>query len=273
MNLLTTDSILASIDGRARSRLDALEVFSELESTNTYLLGEPCPPPGRFRVVLAEHQTGGRGRMQRSWVSPPLSGLCMSTAFTFVRQPDEFASLSLVVGIAIAAALERLGIQGIGLKWPNDLVLRDGKLGGILPEVHPAKTQGVTVVVGTGINVDLRHDRAALDITSSLGRAVDLASCCSELPARAEIAAALVESLIDRITQFEADGFASFHQAWREYDWLRGRAVTIEGAAANSAGIADGVDTDGALLLSAEGTTRRITSGSVVLVRPPGIPA
>ena len=262
---MTPDGIRNAISDALCSRLDALEVFPQLQSTNSYLLRQPCPPAGRCRVVIAEHQTDGRGRMNRRWVSPPDSGLCMSIAYTFARLPQEFASLSLAVGIAIAQALEGLGVRGIGLKWPNDLVLRDGKLGGVLPEVHPEKSGGATVVVGVGINTDLRLERAGIDMTSSLGRVVDLASGCDEPPSRSDIAAALIAGLVDAMSRFGADGFSAFHETWQKYDWLRGRDVTVEGATATAAGIADGVDTDGALLLVAGGTRQRITTGSVVL--------
>lgn len=265
MDLLTADSILGAISGKMRAGLDALEVFATLESTNAYLLGQECPLPGRYRVALAEHQTKGRGRHNRRWVSPPSTGLCMSVAFTFGRMPDDFASLSLAIGIGIAQALENLGVKGVGLKWPNDLVAHDRKLGGVLPEVHPAKADSVTVVVGFGLNVDLRHGGTSTEIHSSLGRAIDVASCCDVLHSRAVIAAASIESLIDTMICFETSGFSHFLGAWQQYDWLRGRQVTIERAEISCDGIAGGVDADGALLLKSGGTTQRITSGSVIL--------
>lgn len=265
MSSLTPDGIRNAISDALCSRLDALVVFPQLQSTNSYLLRQSCPPAGRFRVVIAEHQTEGRGRMNRRWVSPPASGLCMSIAYTFERLPQEFASLSLAVGVAIAQALEELGVRGIGLKWPNDLVLRDGKLGGVLAEVHPVKSGGATVVVGVGINTDLQRNHAMTDMTSSLGRVVDLASSCDKLPSRSDIAAALIAGLVDAMARFGANGFSSFHDTWRRYDWLRGREVTVESATATAAGIADGVDTDGALLLNTGGTRQRVTTGSIVL--------
>ena len=275
MSLLSADSIREPISGESRTHLDILEVFSEIESTNSYLLDQPCPPPGRYRVVLAEYQTAGRGRMDRSWFSPPSSGLCMSMAFTFRRMPENFPSLSLAIGIGIAQALERFGIRDIGLKWPNDIVARDGKLGGVLSEVLPANVGGVTIVIGIGLNIDLENTAAETEITSRLGRVVDLASCCDELPSRSVISAALIECLFDTMVRFEADGFSPFLETWRKYDWLRGHRVTIETVDGLVAGIAEGVDADGALLLNSDNAVRRFTSGSVNLddwsaVNPPG---
>ena len=270
MSSLSTDKIGALIREDARSRLEILEVFSEIESTNSYLLDQSCPPAGRFRVAVTENQIAGRGRMNRSWLSPPLSGLCMSIAFTFRNMPENFPSLSLAIGIGIAQALESLGMHGIGVKWPNDIVTQDGKLGGILSEVMSAKTDSVTVVVGIGLNVDFNNSDASVTVTSRLGRAVDLASCCDHLPARVEISAALIECLFDTMVRFEAGGFAPFLKTWLQYDWLRGQEVTIETPAGRGAGIADGVDFDGALLVNSAGSRQRFTSGSVILGRQAG---
>lgn len=265
MNLLSADSIRESISGESRSHLDVLEVFSEIESTNSYLLDQPGPAPGRYRVAVAEYQTAGRGRMDRSWYSPPSSGLCMSMAYTFRGMPDNFPSLSLAIGTGIVQTLEGFGMRGLGLKWPNDIIARDGKLGGVLSEVLPANADGVTVVVGIGLNVDLDISDADARITSRLGRVADLASCCDELPSRDLISAALIESLFKTMSRFDVDGFLPFMEDWQKYDWLRGQEVTVETANGLTAGVAEGIDTDGALLLIAKGDRQRITSGSVAV--------
>jgi len=265
MNMLTADSIRQPISGESRSHLDILEVFAEIESTNSYLLDQPCPPPGRYRVVIAEHQTAGRGRMDRTWYSPATSGLCLSLAFTFRSMPENFPSLSLAIGIGVAQALERFGIQGIGLKWPNDIVARDGKLGGVLSEVLPANAEGVTVVVGVGLNIDFEDTGAQSIIPTRIGRVVDLASCCDEVPSRAAMSAAVIECLFDTIVQFEAEGFEPFYEMWQQYDWLRGQQVQIETADGPVPGVVEGVDTDGALLLKTDDERRRFNSGTVIL--------
>jgi BirA family biotin operon repressor/biotin-[acetyl-CoA-carboxylase] ligase len=265
MRLLSADKIRALIRERPVSHLDILEVFPEIESTNSYLLDQPCPPPGRYRVAVADHQTAGRGRMNRSWLSPASSGLCMSVAFTFRNMPENFPSLSLAIGIGIAQALEKQGVRGIGVKWPNDIVSPGGKLGGILSEIVPVKGDGVTVVVGVGINVDFKNIDTSVAFSSRPGKAVDLASCCDNLPSRAVIAAALIECLFDTMVRFEASGFSPFRESWRKYDWLHGQEVTINTAAGIGAGIADGVDVDGALLINTKGSRRRFTSGSVII--------
>jgi BirA family biotin operon repressor/biotin-[acetyl-CoA-carboxylase] ligase len=270
MSLLTTDSICEIMRYDSRDYLDSLEVFAEIESTNTYLIGQPCPAPGRYRVALTENQTAGRGRMDRRWYSPASTGLCMSMAYTFRSLPENIPSLSLAIGIGIAQALERFAIHDVSVKWPNDIVARGGKLGGVLSEISPANAAGVTVVVGIGLNLDFENTESEIDVAKRLGRAVDLASCCDELPSRSAISAALIESLFDTMVRFESDGFSPFHEMWQGYDWLRGQEVAIETAAGLGEGVVEGIDSDGALLLNANGDRQRFVSGSVVLSGRPG---
>jgi len=265
MNLLSADRIREALGGAAHSNLELLEVFSEIGSTNSYLLGQPCPGIGNFRVALAEFQTAGRGRMNRSWHSPRSSGICMSLACTFRRMPDRLPSLSLAIGSSIAEVLARFGVQDIGLKWPNDIVVRDAKLCGILSEVVPASADGVTVVTGIGLNVDLAGADKETGGASGIGHMIDLASCSDSLPPRSEIAAVLIESVFDTMQCFAADGFSPFIPAWDKHDWLRGRRIKIETTTGLVAGIADGIDQDGALILNSDSAVRRFTSGSVIL--------
>ncbi|RLA29690.1 MAG: biotin--[acetyl-CoA-carboxylase] ligase [Gammaproteobacteria bacterium] len=262
MTCLNADRIRASVSKRPRARLDSLEVFSEIDSTNKYLLEQPAPVPGRFAVALAEHQTAGRGRFNRNWYSAPAASLCLSMSYTFANQPRDIASLTLAIGAGVAETLERLGIGGIGLKWPNDIVIADGKVGGILCEVQPVNSEGVTVVVGIGLNVDLRQ---ADGLVSRIGRIADMASGCDELPSKSEIAAVLTECLFNTMEQFAAEGFAPLIDTWRRFDWLRGQQITIELTEERIPGIAQGIDIDGTLILETESGRQRIGSGSVQL--------
>ncbi len=271
MNPLTPGSIRKLLKTETRACLDQLEVFPKIGSTNSYLLGVPCPAQGRIRIALAEQQTAGRGRDNRLWESPLSTGLYLSMAFRFKCMPRDFPSLSLAVGCRLAQALERIGAQGIGLKWPNDIVAHRRKLGGILSEVHSARGAGVTVVTGIGLNIDLQAGPRAAEIQTALGPATDLAACCDAVPPHAEIAALVIECLLDTMRGFEAAGFARYIELWRHYDWLRGQEVTVETDNASSRGIVQGIDSDGALLLSAGGGMRRVISGSVVLKKCAGV--
>jgi BirA family biotin operon repressor/biotin-[acetyl-CoA-carboxylase] ligase len=266
MVALDVEHIRQPISGVPRERLDILEVFAEIESTNSYLLDQACPPPGRFRVALAEHQTAGRGRLDRSWQSPRASGLCMSMSYTFATRPQQLPCLALAIGIGVARSLEKLGIRGIGLKWPNDIVACDGKVGGILTEVVPGQRTNLTVVVGIGLNVDFREAERDVSIRGKLGPATDLRCCAKILPDRASIAVTLIEQLFDTLCRFESDGFEPFVGAWYQYDWLRGQQVRVNTGNSFVIGHVQGIEKDGAIIIKTNEGLQSFYSGSVSLI-------
>lgn len=259
--------ILRLLTAEDRDSLDALEVFAELGSTNSWLLREAPPAAGRFRAVIAEHQTQGRGRLGRQWISPPLSGLCLSVAYCFTAPPPRgLASLTLAVGTGVAAALRIIGVDDIALKWPNDLVVRGGKLGGILTEVRPEPGHGRTAIIGLGLNIDLPEALRQAPGASWASRTADLQECVEWLPSRAALAAGILQSIMAAVSRFERDGFAAFHAAWQDCDWLRGKTVHVPQAQEDVRGVAGGIDEDGALLVQTAEGTRRIVTGSVAVV-------
>lgn len=266
MNMLDADSIRQPISGAPGARLEILEVFSEIESTNSYLLDQPAPPPGRFRVAVADYQTAGRGRMDRTWQSPPSSGLCLSMAYTFRQVPSKLPGLTLALGIGAIEALRGLGITGIGLKWPNDIIAHDGKLGGILTEVRNGASESVTVIAGIGLNVELPAAMQTPDECTVTNKIVDLTNCTAEPPSREKLSVAMIECLFDCMVRFEADGFPPFQEAWQKCDWLFGKQIIVEEPGGRCTGAADGVDDDGALIVRAGDDRRRIISGSVRLL-------
>ena len=263
MKSLDAESIRAPIADVPGACLEILEVFSEIESTNSYLLDQPAPPPGRFRVALADSQTAGRGRMDRTWQSPPSSGLCLSMAYTFRKVPAKLPALTLSLGVGVVEALQRFGIDGISLKWPNDIIADGGKLGGILTEARHGRSNNVTVVAGVGLNVDLPDDMQALDEPPLTNRIVDLGNCTDKPPSREELSVAVIESLFECLVRFESDGFAAFRDDWQKYDWLFGRQIAVARLDEHYSGIADGVDDDGALIIRTDKGRRRVIDGTV----------
>jgi BirA family transcriptional regulator, biotin operon repressor / biotin---[acetyl-CoA-carboxylase] ligase len=260
------DDILQRIGSDARASLESLEVFPELESTNTWLLQQASPSRGRFRAVIAEHQTAGRGRSDKIWLSPPGSGLCLSLAYTFAELPRHLPSLTLAIGAAIAAALENLGAKDLALKWPNDLMAQDGKLGGILTELQSQREGGRAVVVGLGLNVDLPNTMRYTPPTSWASKVTDLAACLpGELPERAALVAAVLKSMVECIERFAREGFHHFHAIWQRYDWLKGKRWSVQQAQRRITGIAEGIDAHGALILRTNAGLEHIVSGSIEL--------
>jgi BirA family biotin operon repressor/biotin-[acetyl-CoA-carboxylase] ligase len=265
MSLLDADQIRQPISRRSRERLDDLEVFAEIESTNSYLMSQPPPAPGRFRVALAEHQTAGRGQRESRWLSPASSGLCLSMAYTFAHPRADLSAVTLAAGVGVARALEEAGVADIRLKWPNDLILRGGKLGGILTEVRQSPSTAATVVIGVGINIDLGDSRNVELMSPSVGTVSDLASFGIEIASRSALSARLVQHLFDTLSEFEEGGFPPFAADYERLDWLHGREIRVSSGGEIFTGVAAGVEADGSLIVDTDCGSRRVISGSVQL--------
>lgn len=265
IDLLDGDSIRRRLPADVAANLRDLEVHESLESTSDRLLAARDLPAGKFDACLAEFQSAGRGRRGRRWVAPFASGLCLSMSWSYRDAPATLGALSLAAGVATLRALKRLGVDGLSLKWPNDLMRGDAKLGGILIDLRGEAAGPATVVVGIGINVRLpRAARAALAVEGV--EAVDLASM-GAAPGRNALAAILISELHQALVEFGARGMAAFADEWQAADSLAGRAVRVLHGGQQIEGLARGVDADGALLLESGGARRRIVSGEVS-VRP-----
>ena len=269
MSLPDPAALRQSLRPESLQRLEELEVFDEIDSTNTYLLAMPAPPIGMFRVAMAGHQTAGRGRRDRAWVSPPDSGLYLSFAYTFPVYPGGLSALTLVTGIAVIDALAAAGVNGVLLKWPNDLVLDNAKLGGILTEVQHDGATALTVVTGVGLNIELpdAHD-IGLD-SEWARRATDMQSAAGGPPQRNRLAAVILDELVSACVEFADRGFERFAVRWPAIDWLLGKDIVVFDERNRIEGMAAGVDKDGALLVQTrDGARRRVISGSIRLANP-----
>ena len=207
MSRLDAESVRAALGDLALQRLERFEAFAAIESTNSYLMQDAPPAPGGFRLALTDNQTAGRGRHGRTWQSPPGAGLCLSVAYTFESQPRNLPALTLAIGLGLIDALDDLGIGGVALKWPNDLIANDGKLGGILTESQAVGGDSIHVVSGVGLNLDLPGD---FDLGAEGERAqpiADLAGLVDDLPSPDVIAARLVDGLCGVFVDYEARGF------------------------------------------------------------------
>ena len=265
IDLLDAVQIRESLPQAARATLRNLEVHESLESTSDRLLAVTDLPPGHFDACLAEFQSAGRGRRGRHWVAPFAAGLCLSVSWSYRDAPGTLGALSLAAGVAALRALGRLGFARLSLKWPNDILCGDAKLGGILIDLRGEAAGPAYVVVGIGINV--RLPQAARERLAAEGaEATDLAAL-GGVPARNELAAVLIAELAQALVEFGARGLAAFMAEWQAADALAGRAVRVLHGGEPLEGLARGVDGDGALLLEIGGARRRILSGEVS-VRP-----
>ncbi len=256
-----------------------LERVATTKSTNDDLLvrwraGELIDPVAR----MAHEQTAGKGRAGRVWLSTPENTLCFSLAHPFQKRPNELSGLSLVIGLAVIAGIAAaLGIseaalhrQGLRLKWPNDLLINNAKLGGILIEGGQTNPSSPTwMVIGLGLNL---RNADAIQQDLEVNSAFDAAALDQLMPDRVPIPDTefiwlkLIESFENHIVQFDLHGFSHFQHHWKQWDAYDGQAVCISGAGKESAfGISAGVDSNGALLLNQNNKTIAIHAGDVSL--------
>ena len=272
--------IVARIASTNTALLERARVASQPEGDSAFVQVRRSIESGAFGrraadiqpcLLVAEHQTAGRGRMGRTWRSIPGASLTFSLALP-MRMAD-WSGLSLAVGVALADAMEpeaHARAAHIGLKWPNDLWLMAGpgrgtKLGGILIETVAAGAQRLAVI-GVGLNV--MQQEAATDGGTEFGALQELEPQASAPALLERVALPLVKAL----KQFEREGFRAFAERYAARDLLRGHAVrtTLRDV---PEGVAQGVSSDGALLVQTPGGLQRITSGEVsVRLNPPGAP-
>jgi BirA family biotin operon repressor/biotin-[acetyl-CoA-carboxylase] ligase len=268
-SLLTTAGVVAALSGEARRHLRHGQCLTETASTNGALLEMGAPPPGRFDFLSAEYQHAGRGRLGRSWLAAPGGAICLSWSWCFEGMSARIGALSLATGVAVLRALASLGLAGVRLKWPNDLVSAHGKLGGILIEMRSEAAGPLHVVIGLGLNVTLGQTMREF-IAAGGTRGADLAelAAAGPPPQREPLVAAILEQNVALLRGFPRDGFTATFAEYQAADALRGRQVRVLGGQGNvTRGIARGVDAEGALLVEHGGRIERIIAGEVS-VRP-----
>jgi len=239
--------------------LGEIEIFETIGSTNAHLLDRASREGIDGHAVLAEHQSAGRGRRGRTWKSPRGQSIALSIGVRADVPAARLGALSLVTGLAVAAALDQCDIPGVGLKWPNDIFLGGAKLGGILIEVVPLRHPCVAVI-GVGINVE-RGD-PELDVV------VDPIAAVADVRAGVDrnlMASHLIDSIHAHARRFEAEGFGAFRTAWENRNIHRDDAVSILLGDSRVDGRVLGVGEGGELVLATVDGERRFTSGEVSL--------
>ncbi len=262
LELLREESIHSALTPEGRARLYALELCHSIESTNTHLLRRAADGACSGHACLAECQTAGRARRGRPWISPFGCNIYLSVLWRFSMGAAQLSGLSLAAGLAVVKTLERLGVKGIGLKWPNDLLWDGRKLAGLLLELSGEHHGPCCVVLGLGINTGL---------SSRQGEAIDQPwVALREIPggegvSRNRLAAALLGNLLETMDRFDQEGFGPLVEEWLRYDLFHGRPVTIQSGSRQIEGVHSGIDTNGALLLEQGGNIRAFHGGEVSL--------
>ena len=239
-----------------------LQLLDTCVSTNTLLLERARNAIPSGSVLVCELQSAGRGRRGNSWQSGLGGNLTFSLLWRFGRGAAGLSGLSLAAGVAVARALASLGIEGVQLKWPNDLLHAGRKLGGILIELHGDGPDSSAAVIGIGLNVRLHTT-----LRDAIAQAVtDVASISAEVPQRNRLLAATLIELAQVLEQFSGHGFAPLRQEWIDRHAHQGRLVMLSSDDGKTvAGRAAGVAEDGALLVETARGVERFVSGELSL--------
>ena len=258
---LDTAAIQAALAQAASAPMPMPRVVWETDSTSSELLRAAGTGAPDLSTCLAEQQRSGRGRRGRSWRTPLGGGLALSLLKRFERGMASLAGLSLVAGVATCEALADAGVPGVGLKWPNDIVAGDAKLGGILVELGGDALGPCHAVIGIGLNL-----RVPDPVFAGIDQpCTDLARVAAVVPSRNALAAAVLARLAAALGRFDREGFAPFVPAFDALDVLKQRPVRVTRAGTPDArdGIALGVDARGALRVRFDDGERGIDSGEV----------
>jgi BirA family biotin operon repressor/biotin-[acetyl-CoA-carboxylase] ligase len=244
-----------------------IEIVDQIASTSSELLRRSQRKDIHGHVLAAEWQTAGRGRRGRAWTSVAGGSLTFSVGWRFEQGAGFLAGLSLAVGVAVIRALEAEGLVGVELKWPNDLVHRHLKVGGILVELNGDALGPSTVVVGVGLNVrfppSARRDieQPVSDLTAVAGRGAQVID-------RNHLLARVAAELAVTLAAYANAGFPPFAAEWQRRHAYQGKPVKLllpDGASVK--GTVAGVDSTGALVLADGPRRSRFLSGEISLRR------
>jgi BirA family biotin operon repressor/biotin-[acetyl-CoA-carboxylase] ligase len=260
---LDADRIRAAMAASSRARLARLDIAGEVDSTMAEIarLAADGAPSGS--ACLAEHQRAGRGRRGRAWASPLGANLYLSLLWRFGGGLGALAGLNLAIGVAVRDALDAVGVRRAALKWPNDVVVDGRKIAGVLVEAGGQWHGPCHAVIGVGVNWRM-PERAGAGIDQPW---TDVAREVGEGASRNAGAAALLDALLDTLSEFETAGSATIIERWHAHDALRGRAILVRDADGEWGGVARAVDATGRLLVDRDGGGRVAIAAGEVSVR------
>ena len=261
VTFLDEQEIRSRLSVEATQCLPHIDLVWSCDSTNSELMRNLHDGASSGAVLLAEHQVAGRGRRGKEWVSPFGGSLYLSLLWKFSGGPMVLSGLGIVVGIAMATVLNRSWLSGVQLKWPNDLYFQNQKLGGILIDLEGESEGPTSAVIGIGLNVNVSQAAGGRikQPWTSLSEQLD------SVPSRNELAAALLNEVVEVLNRFESEGLESLTPEWDQLDMVRDHHVLVELEGKRVAGVARGIDQLGALLVESGGAVSRYFSGDVSL--------
>lgn len=270
LDLLNNESLLSFLSIGGKSVLSKLEVLATVASTNDIAKqrAEICDASGL--VVISEQQTDGRGRRGRAWISPFGCSIYLSIVWGFDTGVKALEGLSLAVGVVVLELLEASGLEGLELKWPNDLLWKNRKIGGILLEVVGDPLGYCQVVVGVGVNVkmDKTFESVITQQWSDLNEVLLSQTAQDKSPitlSRNQLGGTIIDALLHLLSDYHKTGFKAYRDSWLQRDAYLNRPVQLLLMNKSVYGIARGVDYSGALQLETDDAIRTFSGGEITL--------
>ena len=262
IDFLDKESIRRRIDQIEGSSNIQLSVEQIIETTSRFFSNEDLEKY-EYSICFAEFQTKGRGRGENMWLSPYGSGICFSIN-GFLPYKSSPLGLSIYCGIAIVGILRELGFKDVSLKWPNDLLHKGKKLGGILTELTSQHAENYAFNIGIGINYDLGSDLNSME--QNLFPPTDLMKIYDgTYISRTEISGILAKTIIESLKKFNHKSMQESFKSWPELDALHQKEVKIIDDDQSFSGKNIGIDDTGALLLDEGGAIKKIYNGHLVI--------
>ncbi|MFK5949554.1 MAG: biotin--[acetyl-CoA-carboxylase] ligase [Methylococcales bacterium] len=245
IELLDKSIIEEQLDKKTKQQLTQLDVFFDIDSTNSYLTIKSIGGAASGYVVLAEQQSNGQGRRGRTWYSPFGSNLYLSLLWRYPYGPAQLGCLSLFIAVAIVRALNKLGISDVGVKWPNDIYWKNKKLAGILLEMRGEANGPSAVVIGLGLNISMKADN--VDTENNIGQPwIDLETIMGIKVDRNHFTSSIIDSLVELLNVIP-EKKKKLIREWQSMDVLRDEEIEIQFADKVIYGKALGINSDGAL--------------------------
>lgn len=260
VELLDAEKITKLLSSDTNAIINNIYTFLSIQSTNEFLMSKSRSEKiTQCEICFAETQLAGRGRRGKNWVSPFGGNLYCSFSWNFTQGTAATTGLSIAFAVGIVKYLQDLGVNGLQLKWPNDILWKHKKLCGILLEVSGEASGSCAVIIGVGLNISMTSDNE----TSIDQPWIDLVSILHQLPTRNVLAADLITVLVKTILEFEKNGLSFFQHHWSEYDYTKNNHITIKQPNRTNTGIARGIDRTGALIVEQNGILNTFHSGDV----------
>lgn len=261
LDLLCLESIHNDLSASAQDLISRLDIIPVVTSTNAVAMEHARDNGQSGYICTAEQQTAGRGRRGKAWQSPYGCNLYLSVTWTFVGGAAALEGLSLAVGVAVVRALNKVGVTGGQIKWPNDILVQGKKLAGILLEMSGDAAGPCQLVLGVGLNVKMPKEKA-VDIDQPW---IDIDGLSDARLTRSQLLAELLNEIMPLLSSFEAQGFAQYRDEFLRLDAFLGKPIYIRVGDNVVYGDGAGIDSTGAVLLDTAEGLQAFSGGEISL--------